>query len=44
VTEEELRRELGVAFEVVELNEFRFDEAPGVMESFLGWSVWLQKR
>jgi SAM-dependent methyltransferase len=44
VAEEDLRHELGVAFEIVELNEFRFDEAPGVTESFLGWSVWLQKR
>jgi SAM-dependent methyltransferase len=44
VTEEELRRELGLAFEIVELTEFRFDEAPDVRESFLGWSVWLMRR
>lgn len=44
VTEEQLRDELGVAFEILDLHEFRFDEAPGVTESFLGWSCLVEKR
>jgi SAM-dependent methyltransferase len=44
VTEEEIRDELGVAFQIVDLHEFRFDEAPGVPERFLGWSCLVEKR
>jgi SAM-dependent methyltransferase len=44
VTEEQLRDELGVAFQILDLHEFRFDEAPGVPERFLAWSCLLQKR
>ena len=44
VTEEQIRDELGVAFEILDLHEFRFDEAPGVPERFLGWSCLLMKR
>jgi SAM-dependent methyltransferase len=44
VTEEQLRDELGLAFEILDLHEFRFDEAPGVPESFLGWSCLVRKR
>ena len=44
VTEEQLRAELGVAFNILDLHEFRFDESPGVPERFLGWSCLVQKR
>lgn len=44
VTEEQLREELGVAFQILDLHEFRFDEAPGVAEQFLGWSCLVEKR
>ncbi len=44
VTEEQIRNELGVAFQIVELNEFHFDEAPGIPASFLGWSCLVEKR
>ena len=44
VTEEQLRDELGLAFRIVDLHEFRFDEAPGVPERFLGWSCLVEKR
>lgn len=44
VTEQELRDELGLAFEIVDLHEFRFDEAPGVPIRFLGWSCLVEKR
>jgi SAM-dependent methyltransferase len=44
VTEEEIREELGVAFQILDLHEFRFDEAPGVAERFLGWSCLVEKR
>jgi SAM-dependent methyltransferase len=44
VTEEQIRDELGAAFQILDLHEFRFDEAPGVPESFLGWSCLVQKR
>jgi methyl halide transferase len=43
VTEEQIRDELGIAFEILELHEFRFDEAPGVPERFLGWSCQVVK-
>lgn len=43
VTEEQIRNELGVAFKIVELNEFHFDDAPGIPASFLGWSCLVQK-
>jgi SAM-dependent methyltransferase len=44
VTEEEIRNELGTAFQILDLHEFRFDEAPGVSERFLGWSCLVKKR
>jgi len=44
VTEEQIREELGMAFEILDLHEFRFDEAPGVLERFLGWSCLVEKR
>jgi SAM-dependent methyltransferase len=44
VTEEQIREELGVAFQILDLHEFRFDEAPGVPEQFLGWSCLVEKR
>ena len=44
VTEEEIRDELGTAFQILDLHEFRFDEAPGVSERFLGWSCLVEKR
>jgi hypothetical protein len=44
VSEEQLRAELGLAFEIVDLHEFRFDEAPGVPARFLGWSCLVEKR
>ena len=44
VTEEQIRDELGVAFEILDLHEFRFDEATGITERFLGWSCLAEKR
>lgn len=44
VTEEQIRDELGLAFQILDLREFRFDEAPGVPERFLGWSCLIEKR
>jgi SAM-dependent methyltransferase len=44
VTEEQIRDELGLAFHILDLHEFRFDEAPGVPERFLGWSCLVEKR
>jgi SAM-dependent methyltransferase len=44
VTEEQIREELGLAFQILDLHEFRFDEAPGVSERFLGWSCLIEKR
>ncbi len=44
VTEQELRDELGLAFEIIDLHEFRFAEAPGVPARFLGWSCLVEKR
>jgi cephalosporin-C deacetylase-like acetyl esterase/SAM-dependent methyltransferase len=43
VTQEELRAELGRAFEIVRLREFSFDLSPADKDSFLGWSCWLRK-
>jgi len=44
VTEQEIRDELGLAFRILDLHEFHFDEAPGVPERFLGWSCLVEKR
>lgn len=44
VTEEEIRTEIGAAFEILDLHEIRFDEAPGVPVRFLGWSCLVKKR
>jgi len=43
VTADEIRTELGQAFQILDLHEFRFDEAPGVGVQFLGWSCLVQK-
>lgn len=43
VSEEELRGELGVAFEIVELREFEFDGTPGPTP-FLAWSCLMRRR
>jgi methyl halide transferase len=44
VTEQEIRDELGSDFQILDLQEFRFDEAPGVPVRFLGWSCLVEKR
>lgn len=44
VTEVQMREELGLAFEIVDLREFRFDAASDVPESFLGWSCLVEMR
>jgi methyl halide transferase len=44
VTEEQIRAELGQTFQILDLHEFRFDEAPGVPVRFLGWSCLVEKR
>ena len=44
VTQEQIREELGMAFQILDLHEFHFDEAPGVPERFLGWSCLLRRR
>ena len=44
VSEEQIRAELGQAFNILALEEFRFDEAPGVPARFLGWSCLVEKR
>ena len=44
VTEEQIRDELGAAFQILDLHEFRFDEAPSVPAQFLGWSCLVEKR
>jgi SAM-dependent methyltransferase len=44
VTEQQLRDELGPTFNILDLHEFRFDEAPGVPVRFLAWSCFVQKR
>jgi SAM-dependent methyltransferase len=44
VTEQQLREELGSVFEILDLHEFLFDEAPGVPERFLGWSCLVEMR
>jgi SAM-dependent methyltransferase len=44
VTEGQIRDELGLAFQILDLHEFRFDEAPGVPVRFLGWSCLVEKR
>lgn len=43
VTEDEMRNELGRAFQILDLREFRFDEVPGVPQRFLGWSCLVEK-
>ncbi|WP_437231138.1 class I SAM-dependent methyltransferase [Planctomicrobium sp. SH661] len=44
VTEEQIREDLGTEFKILDLHEFRFDEAPGVPVRFLGWSCFVEKR
>lgn len=44
VTEEQIRDELGAAFQILDLRDFRFDEVPGVPERFLGWSCLVKKK
>jgi len=42
VSEEEIRRELGSLFEIVQLREFRFED-PGGVPGPLGWSVLMRR-
>ena len=42
VTEDEIRQELGRAFTILALREFRFDAPPGTNESWLAWSCVVQ--
>ncbi|MCC6491486.1 MAG: class I SAM-dependent methyltransferase [Pirellulales bacterium] len=44
VTEQQIRDELGAEFQILDLHEIRFDEAPGVGERFLAWSCLVEKR
>lgn len=44
VSEEQLYNELGLAFQILDLHEFRFDEAPDVPAQFLAWSCLVEKR
>jgi SAM-dependent methyltransferase len=44
VSEQQLRDELGATFQILDLHEFRFDEAPGVPARFMGWSCLVEKR
>lgn len=44
VSEEELRRELGRSFELVSLEEFRFDQEEPDGHRHLGWSCVLRKK
>jgi len=44
VTEEQIRDELGLAFQILDLREFRFNETLGVTERFLGWSCVIERR
>jgi 2-polyprenyl-3-methyl-5-hydroxy-6-metoxy-1,4-benzoquinol methylase len=44
VSEEEIRRELGQCFDIIHLQEFRFDSSPQLNEKFLGWSCLLRKK
>jgi SAM-dependent methyltransferase len=43
VTEEEIRRELGGAFAIRWLREFRFDQVKGIPMEPLGWSCLLKR-
>ena len=43
VTEKEIRDELGPSFHILDLHEFRFDEAPSFQARFLGWSCLVEK-
>jgi SAM-dependent methyltransferase len=44
VSEAEIRKEFGGAFEILSLEEFRFDQDPITNTRFLGWSCWLKKK
>jgi SAM-dependent methyltransferase len=44
VTEDQIREELGSAFQILDLHEFHFDEAPAIPMRFLGWSCLVEKR
>jgi len=44
VAEEEIRSELGTAFQILDLREFRFDQSPRLDERFLGWSCFVERR
>jgi SAM-dependent methyltransferase len=43
VSEEEIRHELGAAFEIIRLREFRFDQVEEGGIQFLGWSCLLRR-
>lgn len=44
VTEDQIRHELTSTFHILDLQEFRFDQAPGATTRFLGWSCLVEKR
>jgi 2-polyprenyl-3-methyl-5-hydroxy-6-metoxy-1,4-benzoquinol methylase len=44
VSDEQIRTELGSLFDIVQLREFRFDQAEAVSMRFLGWSCLLRRR
>jgi SAM-dependent methyltransferase len=44
VSEEQIRKELGSLFDIVQLREFRFDQVEVVGTRFLGWSCLLRRR
>jgi SAM-dependent methyltransferase len=44
VTEEQIRAELGSLFDIVRLNEFRFDQVEGDGTRILGWSCLARRR
>ena len=43
VSEEQIRKELGSLFEIVQLREFRFDQSPIDSNRYLGWSCLLRR-
>jgi hypothetical protein len=44
VSEETIRKELGRGFEILSLDEFRFDQDEPVGKTPLGWSVLLRRK
>ena len=44
LSEEQIRAELGLLFDIVQLREFRFDQVETVGVRFLGWSCLVRRR